>query len=405
MATAFLDVVAAIVMNDDHQPFVELADRIWDVIVIGAGPAGGMSALRAARAGHSVLLVEAKRFPRDKVCGGCLNARAWQVLEQHRLSDTLLSAGAVTLDRLRLSCGARAAHWRMPSMFAVSRSLLDQTILDAAVAAGAVFSGSTQAKVIAVDNEQAQVQLRSKSHGEAAVRARIIVAADGLNHSSLSELDWPAGRIDPDSRIGIGASLVADATSYPAGELTMAVGRGGYVGITRVEENLLRIAAAVSPKLIRSCGSPAATVKHLLEFNRLPVPAALMSGDFHGTLPMTRTNPQLAGTRLFLLGDATGYVEPFTGEGMSWALAGAVELSPILSTAVHEWHTELIDQWQQIWTRRVRGHRRTCGSLAWLLRRPRLAAAALVGTGAPWAVRKLMTDISGQSAPALSLES
>src|SRR4051812_5069596 len=58
-----------------------MAGRLWDLIVIGAGPAGAISAMLAARSGFATLLVDRKRFPRAKVCGGCLNASAVGILQ------------------------------------------------------------------------------------------------------------------------------------------------------------------------------------------------------------------------------------------------------------------------------------------------------------------------------------
>ena len=72
------------------QPSDESTRGTWDVVVIGAGPAGSSAALGCARKGLRVLLVEARRFPRHKVCGGCLNQVSIPILRDlvgadHRL--------------------------------------------------------------------------------------------------------------------------------------------------------------------------------------------------------------------------------------------------------------------------------------------------------------------------------
>ena len=65
----------------------------WDAIVIGAGPAGAFTALQLARAGARTLLVDRKPFPRAKVCGGCVNARAVAILERAGLGDSMREIG------------------------------------------------------------------------------------------------------------------------------------------------------------------------------------------------------------------------------------------------------------------------------------------------------------------------
>jgi flavin-dependent dehydrogenase len=86
----------------------------------------------------------------------------------------------------------------------------------------------------------------------------------------------------------------------------------------------------------------------------------------------------VAGHRLFALGDATGYVEPFTGEGMAWALSSAVALAPLAEQAVRRWHPGLIAAWTRRHRRTVRHQQLTCHLLALVLRRPWLTAG-LVG--------------------------
>ena len=81
----------------------------WDAIVIGAGPAGALSATLLARQGLSVLLVERRAFPRRKVCGGCLNARALASLDRAGLGLRVRALGATTVNTLRLHQRGRSA--------------------------------------------------------------------------------------------------------------------------------------------------------------------------------------------------------------------------------------------------------------------------------------------------------
>ena len=88
------------------------ARRLWDAAVVGAGPAGAMAARELARRGAAVLLVDRARFPRYKVCGGCLNPRAVRVLQRAGLGELVGRLGAVPLTTLRLA--ARGAHADIP---------------------------------------------------------------------------------------------------------------------------------------------------------------------------------------------------------------------------------------------------------------------------------------------------
>jgi len=72
----------------------------YDVVVVGAGPAGAVTAFTAARRGLEVLLLDRAVFPRFKVCGCCLNARALNTLERVGLADVVVELGAARLDRL-----------------------------------------------------------------------------------------------------------------------------------------------------------------------------------------------------------------------------------------------------------------------------------------------------------------
>jgi flavin-dependent dehydrogenase len=81
--------------------------------------------------------------------------------------------------------------------------------------------------------------------------------------------------------------------------------------------------------------------------------------------------------RLFVLGDAAGYVEPFTGEGIAWALLAGRSIEPLARRAVYGWDPELPRLWAALYARLVGRRQRLCRALTQLVRHPRLARGAL----------------------------
>ena len=96
-----------------------------------------------------------------------------------------------------------------------------------------------------------------------------------------------------------------------------------------------------------------------------------------GTPRLTRALSALGEERLFLVGDAAGYVEPFTGEGMGWALWGALALGPLADAGVARWDPALVDRWNVQHRRQVQQGQLLCKVVALGLRRPWMARAAL----------------------------
>ncbi|NLG41988.1 MAG: FAD-dependent oxidoreductase, partial [Phycisphaerae bacterium] len=126
--------------------------QLWDAVVIGAGPAGAMAALRLARQGARVLLVEKHRFPRPKVCGCCLNAAALELLAECGLADLTSRAGAQRLSAIELGVAGKTARLGLPTGAALSRERLDALLVGEAIAAGASFLPATAATVGPVEN-------------------------------------------------------------------------------------------------------------------------------------------------------------------------------------------------------------------------------------------------------------
>ena len=389
-------------MNAFNRNLTELASEVWDVAIVGAGTAGATAAVQLAAQGRRVLLIEAKAFPRDKVCGGCLNQRAWNGLNkitprgsQLSMVSRIESAGAVPVERLLLNCLGREARWSTPTMQAISRRTLDSLLVDAAIESGADFCVETTAKVIDDEaTEYRSLRLTNSQGQSAVVKARAAIVADGLGHSALSEFPSMASQVASGSRLGLGAIVDDDSPAYVNRELTMAVGRTGYVGLTRVEHGRLNIAAAVDASAIKSAG-PLAVVESILRSCRLPLPHALQDVKWTGTLPLTRTSRRVAARRLFTIGDSASYVEPFTGEGMSWAIQDALQLSELLTANGNDC-VRMTADWNRLWKEKLRSKQWVCRGLAGLLRRPQLARfSLLLARAAPWIPQWLIARASG----------
>jgi 2-polyprenyl-6-methoxyphenol hydroxylase-like FAD-dependent oxidoreductase len=160
----------------------------------------------------------------------------------------------------------------------------------------------------------------------------------------------------------------------------MATAAGGYVGLVRLEDDRLDVAAAFDAVFVRQCGGLGPAAEAILAETRWPAIAPLAMLPWKGTPALTRRAATRAGQRWFAVGDAAGYVEPFTGEGMAWAIRSAVALAPLAVRAAEHWSDSLAREWERTHRRLIESRQWVCRIVARLLRSPRLTA---------WAVRAL----------------
>ncbi|MFM7243737.1 MAG: NAD(P)/FAD-dependent oxidoreductase [Planctomycetaceae bacterium] len=386
------------------------ADGAWQAIVVGAGPAGAATAWRLAAGGIRTLLVDRHALPRAKVCGCCLSPRA--VRELRNLTPNALPDAAIPLKSVLLAHARRSATVPLSAGRVISRGALDPHLVGHAIAAGCHWLPGVHVASVADTGTSGAVVTVSTSGESLTLRSDLVVVATGVaDHVRIVDDTQPGseGRtIASASRIGVGGVLPAESCDLPWGRLVMAVGPSGYCGLVRLEDGRIDLAAALDRGAVAEAGNVHAAVAALLaeavDTASCPLPdaAAIEAAMFHATPPLTRRAPLVAGRgrRVFRVGDAATYVEPFTGEGIGWALAAARILAA--AAVVPDGLREPADAA----ARYVAGHDRAfagaharCRIVAASLRRPMIVAAAIAGARAlPWAARLLAPAVAG-SAP------
>lgn len=354
------------------------ATRVWDVLVVGAGPAGAMAARETARLGASVLLVDKAEFPRWKVCGCCLNRRSLATLASAGLGDLPSRLGGVALDRFHLAADRRHAAVPLPAGVALSRQRLDAGLVAEAIAAGVAFLPGVVGRLGAVHRETRAVFLRVGKF-EATAAARLVLAADGLG-SRLLAGDVPAPyEVAANSRVGSGVIAESFPPFYDRGAIFMACGNGGYVGLVRLEDGRLDVATAFDPAFVRRAGSLGGAASAILEEAGFPPIPNLEQLSWRGTPLLTRRALRPAAKRVLAIGDAAGYIEPFTGEGISWALASGKAVGPLARRASQSWDDTIAARWSMLYHHAIARRQRLCRVFAEVLRHPRLTGWLVAG--------------------------
>jgi len=288
----------------------------------------------------------------------------------------------------------------LPAGAAVSREALDAALVREAIASGSGFLPGTTAGLLPVRGTPDRRILHLRHAGrDYEVECRIVLAANGLGGKLEEHVDGVDGTSsgpvwDPGSRVGAGVMIPHAAAGYEPGTIYMACAAEGYVGQVVVEDGRVDVGAALDPLAVKAAGGAGElAAKIIVAAGFAPAPN-LASLHWKGTPHLTRQAPRLGGLRHFVLGDAAGYVEPFTGEGMAWALAGATQVAPLaLRGASRGWDDDLLARWRAAYRRSVKRRQLVCRISARMLRSPRATNVVV----------RVLSVIPGLSRPLLGL--
>jgi geranylgeranyl reductase family protein len=277
-----------------------------DVAIVGGGPAGSSCATFCAEAGLRTVVLERETFPREKVCGDCLNPACWPVLRRLNIADQVRALAHGKLDAVEfIGIGGAKVRVDLPrnedAEIAMKRSLFDHLLLERARAAGAGVH--EKAMVTRLDKARWgdwQIDIvRDK------VTAPILVAADGRN-STVARLRNLLPRVQRE-RVALQTHI-----PLPSGFGNRVVlqflceGYSGQAPVNGAELNLCLVSKGSDVERLKKWAAR--------EFGVAP------DHPWRTATPLTRATLGPAHDSLFLIGDAARVVEPFTGEGIYYAL-------------------------------------------------------------------------------------
>nr|WP_091604460.1 geranylgeranyl reductase family protein [Micromonospora mirobrigensis] len=333
---------------------------MWDLVVVGAGPAGSAAALAARRGGARVLLLDRYDFPRDKACGDGIAAHALDVLGE--LGVTGAVDGYPPLPALRLvSPGGGTVARALPRpAYTVPRKVFDARLVAAAVAAGAELRRHT---VRSIDVRPDRVVL----DGELAGRA--VVGADGAGSVVRRALGHP---VNPDRHLALAIRGYAPALPGPPEQLIVTSGARwpAYAWSFPIGDGRANVGYG---EVLR--GEPLSRA-HLLDRLAALLPStdpAAVTGLRAHHLPLSTHRPAPGRGRLLLAGDALSLINPFTGEGIFYAL-----LSGALAGAAAAGSPDrAAERYAATLSRRLGRHLRHSSTAAWLARHRAVVDAAV----------------------------
>ena len=327
-------------MNPLHQSIKwqqeasSISDGLWDVVIVGAGPAGAIAAAQLAASHHRVLLLDRKKFPRDKVCGDGLLTDALRCLDAIGVGERIRAAGRLVSTCTLFSPSQNEVE--IPGEYlTVKRSLLDMIVAQKASDSGAFFAFG-EVKQLWVDPD-GLVSFTIQGSGRR-FRARTGILATGTNIRLLRKLNWPAA--ENPSAVALRCYV---HSTYALNRLVVSYDKSivpGYAWIFPMRDQEYNVGCGISLGHVRKRNiNLKKTLNHFIDAFPLArelvrqsdrttaLQTAALRCNFEGGCPFVN-GPIVA------VGETIGTTLPFLGEGVGKAMESGQLAAKAISTAL-----------------------------------------------------------------------
>src|SRR5256886_407917 len=302
----------------------------YDVIIAGGGPAGASAAIHLATRGARVLLAEQKKFPRAKLCGEFISPECALHFERLGVVDQIFSARPARLTET-VFYSRRGKSVSVPSAWfgangvalGLSRAEMDDRLLRRVSEAGAHVLEDTQVTNLLFDDAAVKGVVVKQGGRESSYHAPVTLDATGRTRALARRVERNGTRLHRAPLVAFKAHL-AD-TRVAAGACEIYFYRGGYGGLSSIENGLSNLCFIASARDVRACGADAERVmrevvcqnqraNETLATARVASPWLAVALEGFGRHEVAPVKGLLA------IGDAASFIDPFTGSGMLMAL-------------------------------------------------------------------------------------
>lgn len=380
----------------------------YDVVIVGGGPAGASAAIHLASMGARVMIAEQKKFPRAKLCGEFISPECLEHFARLGVEERMLAAGGARLNET-VFYSRNGSKVDVPSEWfgarrmalGLSRAEMDNNLLMRARETGAEVFEETQGTGLLIERGRVR-GVRLKSSGEVfECTARIVVDATGREHA-LSRFfgDRANGhsRMTRRSRTLVAFKAHLENARGLANVCEIYFYRGGYGGLSRVENGLSNLCFIASARDVRACRSDAGRVMREVVMSNARARETL--GDARPACEWLAVSLDGFGRRalapacgLIAIGDAASFIDPFTGSGMLMAL----ESGELAAQTIARWLAEsfsdenpkmLAEDYSARYSQKFAARLRICALVRRAAFVPRLAEAMIFALGKSDAARR-----------------
>jgi geranylgeranyl reductase family protein len=314
--------------------------RAAEVLIVGGGPAGSALACLLARRGHDVLLLEAQHFPRDQVCGESVSPEGWRLVELIGARDRVRALSPQPVRGMRLVSPdgtSFSGHYRSERPgFAVRRLALDAALVAAARDAGARVVEGARVQDLLFDQGRVKGALAEIGGEPRRFAARLVAGADGRRSVVARRLGLLRETASL-RRFAVRGHWEGAEDLSELGE--MHVAEGGYCGIAPLSKTLANVAFVLDQREMHAASGDLEGFYRAVLKQRWPrlaerLERARLLEAPRAIGPLAVSCRGVAAPGALLLGDAAGFYDPFTGEGVTLALRGAELAATAISEAL-----------------------------------------------------------------------